>query len=411
MTGLQVVLGGSGGIGGAVVRELAAKGLRVRSVSRNAAATVPEGVTHHAADVATPAGAALPARERPSSTTACSPLQPLGGGVSRPQPQRRRGRRSRRREARCRRQPVHVLADRGRDQRGHPAATDEQERMIRKDCADALLAEHAADGLRVTIGRPRLLRPRRHQQHCWQHRIRSGRCRQSSSLARERRPVARLQLPPRPRPRARHPRSERRRRRQSLDRALRAPADRPRIGRADRARTPAARQAGRNIEARDAPGRAAHPGGTRASGHLVPVRGTVHRRRSDSRPPSARSHPQPTSRPCTRPSRGSLPRPRSRHGKEGSTRNRHSAQPTRMASLLATPSLSTEARFRGPLVDQTPVRRLAQPCGADLAAGRKVPANERDRRRLSLSVEVPESACHAGGRGFESRRSRLETAW
>jgi hypothetical protein len=47
------------------------------------------------------------------------PLQPLVAGDPRPQPQRRRGPRSRRREARCRRQPVHVPADRGPDQRGH----------------------------------------------------------------------------------------------------------------------------------------------------------------------------------------------------------------------------------------------------------------------------------------------------
>ena len=43
---------------------------------------------------------------------------------------------------------------------------------------------------------------------------------------------------------------------------------------------------------------------------------------------------------------------------------------------------------------------------ADLAPGEKGPANEGVQRRSSWGVVVPDSACHAGGRGFESRRSR-----
>jgi hypothetical protein len=35
------------------------------------------------------------------------------------------------------------------------------------------------------------------------------------------------------------------------------------------------------------------------------------------------------------------------------------------------------------------------------------PANEAYWSHSSLDVGVPDSACHAGGRGFESRRSRL----
>jgi hypothetical protein len=49
---------------------------------------------------------------------------------------------------------------------------------------------------------------------------------------------------------------------------------------------------------------------------------------------------------------------------------------------------------------------LAQPCGAEVTPRRQVPANDLVRRSSSPSVVVPESACHAGGRGFESRRSR-----
>ncbi len=66
--------------------------------------------------------------------------------------------------------------------------------------------------------------------------------------------------------------------------------------------------------------------------------------------------------------------------------------------------------FRGPLVAQTSMRRLAQPCEAGAASGRKAPVNEAIRRSSSPGVVVPDSACHAGGRGFESRRSRLKNA-
>jgi nucleoside-diphosphate-sugar epimerase len=50
--GLQVVLGGSGGVGGAVVRELARQGLPVRSVTRSGRGDAPSGVEMMAADIA-----------------------------------------------------------------------------------------------------------------------------------------------------------------------------------------------------------------------------------------------------------------------------------------------------------------------------------------------------------------------
>src|SRR6266508_476710 len=50
---LHVVLGASGGTGGAVVRELARRGHRVRAVSRRGNADAPAGVERLAADVAT----------------------------------------------------------------------------------------------------------------------------------------------------------------------------------------------------------------------------------------------------------------------------------------------------------------------------------------------------------------------
>jgi nucleoside-diphosphate-sugar epimerase len=51
------VLGAAWGTGSAVVRELAARGLRVRAVARHGAADAPEGVEQLAADVGTAAGA------------------------------------------------------------------------------------------------------------------------------------------------------------------------------------------------------------------------------------------------------------------------------------------------------------------------------------------------------------------
>ena len=52
-----VVLGAAGGTGSSVVRELAARGLRVRAVTRAGTADVPEGVEQVAADVSTADGA------------------------------------------------------------------------------------------------------------------------------------------------------------------------------------------------------------------------------------------------------------------------------------------------------------------------------------------------------------------
>jgi nucleoside-diphosphate-sugar epimerase len=57
MEGLHVVMGASGGIGGALVGELARRGRRVRAVNRRGDAPGPSGVERLAADVATPEGA------------------------------------------------------------------------------------------------------------------------------------------------------------------------------------------------------------------------------------------------------------------------------------------------------------------------------------------------------------------
>jgi nucleoside-diphosphate-sugar epimerase len=154
VTGLDVVLGGSGGIGGAVVRELAAKDLRVRSVSRSAAAKVAEGVTQHAVDVATPAGAAA-ACEGAAVVYHC--LQPPYNRWAEEIPvlNRNVG------EAVAREGAKLVVADNlymywpiaGPISEATPQRPTSRKGRIRKDCADALLAEHAAGRLRITIGR------------------------------------------------------------------------------------------------------------------------------------------------------------------------------------------------------------------------------------------------------------------
>jgi hypothetical protein len=55
---------------------------------------------------------------------------------------------------------------------------------------------------------------------------------------------------------------------------------------------------------------------------------------------------------------------------------------------------------------QTSIGGLAQPCGAGAGPSPKVPANAAVSRTSLLSVALSDSACHAGRRGFESRRSR-----
>jgi len=53
----HVVLGAAGGTGSAVVRDLVARGLRVRAVTRGGTGDVPDGVEQVAADVGTTEGA------------------------------------------------------------------------------------------------------------------------------------------------------------------------------------------------------------------------------------------------------------------------------------------------------------------------------------------------------------------
>lgn len=108
--GPVVVLGASGGIGGAVARELAARGHRVRAVGRTRPGGLPEGVEGHAADLATPDGA-LRACAGAAVVVHCAqpPCGRRGGAAGR------------------RRQPLHVRSGGRHNLRGIAAAAVQPE--------------------------------------------------------------------------------------------------------------------------------------------------------------------------------------------------------------------------------------------------------------------------------------------
>jgi nucleoside-diphosphate-sugar epimerase len=154
MSGLHVVLGASGGIGGAVVRELLARGLEVRAVSRRGDAATPDEAPRRAADVATAAGASA-ACEGASVVYHCvqppyhrwgEELPPLNRAVS---------------DAVTREGAKLVFADNlymygpitGPIREDSPQQPSSKKGRIRKEIAEGLLAAHAAGRLRVTIGR------------------------------------------------------------------------------------------------------------------------------------------------------------------------------------------------------------------------------------------------------------------
>jgi hypothetical protein len=70
-------------------------------------------------------------------------------------------------------------------------------------------------------------------------------------------------------------------------------------------------------------------------------------------------------------------------------------------------ALSMKTSFGGPLVAQNVARTTDSTTRGGGAGTRNMPANYAVRRRLSSGVVMSDSACHAGGRGLESRRSRL----
>lgn len=154
LNGLQVVLGASGGIGGAVVRELASRALEVRAVSRHGGAEALEGVTGRAADVATSSGAAA-ACEGASVVYHCvqppyhrwaEELPPLARVVA---------------DAAALEGAKLVVADNlymygpitGPISETSPEQPSSRKGRVRKEVADALLAAHTAGRLRVAIGR------------------------------------------------------------------------------------------------------------------------------------------------------------------------------------------------------------------------------------------------------------------
>ena len=72
-------------------------------------------------------------------------------------------------------------------------------------------------------------------------------------------------------------------------------------------------------------------------------------------------------------------------------------------------TLSIEDKIRRPTRGPNVAWTIGSTMRSGVAARAQVPANETVRRTSSAAVVVPDSACHAGGRGFESRRSRLRS--
>jgi nucleoside-diphosphate-sugar epimerase len=153
-SGLHVVVGASGGIGGALVGELARRGHRVRAVNRGGDARVPAGVERLAADVATAEGAKAAAAgaavvyhcAQPPYTDWPAAFPPLTDAVA---------------EGAVSAGAKLVLADNlylygphdGPLTEDLPAAATGPKGRVRGEMAERLLAAHRAGRLRVAIGR------------------------------------------------------------------------------------------------------------------------------------------------------------------------------------------------------------------------------------------------------------------
>jgi nucleoside-diphosphate-sugar epimerase len=151
---LHVVLGASGGIGRAVVRELARRGHRARAVNRAGDADVPAGVERLAADVATPDGAKAAAAgaavvyhcAQPPYTDWPAAFPPLTTAVT---------------DGAAAAGAKLVLADNlylygphdGPLTEDLPAAATDRKGRVRAQMAEGLLAAHRQGRLRVAIGR------------------------------------------------------------------------------------------------------------------------------------------------------------------------------------------------------------------------------------------------------------------
>jgi nucleoside-diphosphate-sugar epimerase len=151
---LHAVLGASGGTGGAVVRELARRGLRARAVSRRGDAEAPGGVERVAADVATAEGAKAACAGaavvyhcvQPPYTRWPQEFPPLTDAIA---------------AGAAAAGARLVLADNlyaygppdGPLTEDHPANATGRKGRIRAAMAERLLAAHRQGRLRVTIGR------------------------------------------------------------------------------------------------------------------------------------------------------------------------------------------------------------------------------------------------------------------
>src|SRR5215216_320038 len=82
--------------------------------------------------------------------------------------------------------------------------------------------------------------------------------------------------------------------------------------------------------------------------------------------------------------------------------------PTRTAPLAEAAGWIEHYRGDGVAqIDVTALNRLTEPCGPPAPEAAQAVELSAIRRRSSPTVVPVGAACHAGGRGFESRRSRL----
>ncbi len=204
-TGDHVVIGAAGGTGSAVVSELAARGRRVRAVTRSGRGDVPEGVEQVAADVGTAEGARRACEgaavvyhcAQPPYTKWAELFPPMTEAVL---------------DGAAAAGAKLVFADNlyvygppdGPMTEETPQRAQGKKGRIRIEMADAVLGAHADGRLRVAIGRSSdYYGPRGHHLDRRREHHEAGCARQAGALARLARPASYAQLSgghgPRPR--------------------------------------------------------------------------------------------------------------------------------------------------------------------------------------------------------------------
>ncbi len=195
--GPSVVLGAAGGTGSAVVRELVAREVSVRAVTRSGGADAAErrraggsGRRHSGG------GAAGVCRCRRRLPLRPARLHEMGGAVPSADRDRPGWSGGGRRQARLRRQPLHVRAAQRFDDRADAPARPGPKGRTRIEMAATILRAHVDGKLRCTIGRSSdYFGPRGTGTIAGDNIMKPALRRQTRPLARLPRPTAHAQLP------------------------------------------------------------------------------------------------------------------------------------------------------------------------------------------------------------------------